>query len=84
VPQPQARRRLLILLQKHAASTGGRRVLRGPAKELFEAFKIVKLEKHLTIKEGAEAALGTFGTRAETRRYALDEQALKAPGADTT
>ena len=73
MPQPQARRRLLILLQKHAVSTGGRRVLCGVAKELFEVFTIAKLEKLLTIKEGAEAALGTFGIHAETRRYALDE-----------
>ena len=73
VPQPQARHRLLVLLQKHAASTGGRRVLCGVAKELFEVFTIAKLEKLLTIREGAEAALGTFGIHAETRRYALDE-----------
>ena len=73
VPQPQARRRLLILLQKHAVSTGGRRILCGIAKELFEVFTIAKLEKPLTIQEGAEAALGTFGIHAETRGYALDE-----------
>ena len=63
----------LILLQKHAASTGGRTILCGIAKEVFEVFTIAKLEKLLTIKEGAEAALGTFGIHAETRGYALDE-----------
>ena len=48
-------------------------ILCGIAKELFEVLKIAKLEKLLTSKEGAEAALGTFGIHAETRRYALDE-----------
>ena len=48
-------------------------ILCGIAKELFEVFTIAKLEKLLTIKEAAEAALGTFGIHAETRGYALDE-----------
>ncbi len=66
----------LILLQKAVASAKGRVVLCGIAKEIFEVFKITKLDKVFTIKEDAKAALKVFGVNAEevTVRQRLDEE----------
>jgi anti-sigma B factor antagonist len=63
----------LILLQKRAVSTGGRMVLCGIAKEIFEVFKITKLDKLFNIKEDAKAALKVFGVSAENRRQRLED-----------
>jgi anti-sigma B factor antagonist len=66
----------LILLQKKAASTKGRLVLCAIAKEIFEVFKITKLDKVFTVKEDAKAALKMFGVNADevTVRQRLDEE----------
>jgi anti-sigma B factor antagonist len=66
----------LILLQKNVASTKGRVVLCGIAKEIFEVFKITKLDKVFTVKEDAKAALKVFGVSAEgvTVRQRLDDE----------
>ena len=65
----------LILLQKSAASAKGRLVLCAIAKEIFEVFKITKLDKVFTVKEDAKAALKMFGVSSEdvTVRQRLDE-----------
>lgn len=65
----------LILLQKKLASAKGRLVLCGIAKEIFEVFKITKLDKVFTIKEDEAAALATWGVRAEdrNRRQSLED-----------
>ena len=66
----------LILLQKKVASAGGRLVLCGIAKEIFEVFKITKLDKVFTIKEDVKGALKVFGVSAEdvTVRQRLDDE----------
>ena len=65
----------LILLQKKVASTKGRLVLCAIAKEIFEVFKITKLDKVFTITEDAKAALKVFGVNADevSVRQRLDE-----------
>jgi len=66
----------LILLQKKVTSTGGRVVMCGIAKEIFEVFKITKLDKVFTVKEDAKAALKVFGVSADdvNVRQRLDEE----------
>jgi anti-sigma B factor antagonist len=66
----------LILLQKKAAATKGRLVLCAIAKEIFEVFKITKLDKVFTVKEDAKAALKMFGVNADevSVRQRLDEE----------
>jgi anti-sigma B factor antagonist len=66
----------LILLQKSVAATKGRVILCGIAKEIFEVFRITKLDKVFTIKEDAKAALKVFGVSAEDVkvRQRLDEE----------
>jgi anti-anti-sigma factor len=65
----------LILLQKKVASAKGRLVLCAIAREIFEVFKITKLDKVFTIKEDAKAALKVFGVNADevSVRQRLDE-----------
>ncbi len=65
----------LILLQKKVASTKGRLVLCAIAKEIFEVFKITKLDKVFTITEDAKAALKVFGVNADevSVRQRLDD-----------
>ena len=66
----------LILLQKKSAAAKGRLVLCAIAKEIFEVFKITKLDKVFTIKEDAKAALKMFGINADevAVRQRLDEE----------
>jgi anti-sigma B factor antagonist len=66
----------LILLQKKAAAAKGRLVLCAIAKEIFEVFKITKLDKVFTVKEDAKAALKMFGINADevSVRQRLDEE----------
>ena len=65
----------LILLQKGVAATKGRLILCGVAKEIFEVFKITKLDKVFTVKDDAKAALKVFGVSADdvNVRQRLDE-----------
>lgn len=66
----------LILLQKAVASTKGRVVLCSIDKEIFEVFRITKLDKVFTVKEDAKAALKVFGVNADevSVRQRLDEE----------
>jgi anti-sigma B factor antagonist len=66
----------LVLLQKKVAATKGRMILCAIAKEIFEVFKITKLDKVFTVKEDAKAALKAYGVSAEDVkvRQRLDEE----------
>jgi anti-sigma B factor antagonist len=66
----------LVLLNKNVASSKGRLVLCGIAKEIFEVFKITKLDRVFTIKDDAKAALKVFGINADDVqvRQRLDEE----------
>ncbi len=66
----------LVLLHKKVASAKGRLLLCGIAKEIFEVFKITKLDKVFTVKEDAKAALKVFGVNADevSVRQRLDEE----------
>jgi anti-sigma B factor antagonist len=66
----------LVLLHKKVAPAKGLLLLCGIAKEIFEVFKITKLDKVFTIKEDVKAALKVFGVSAEDVkvRQRLDEE----------
>jgi anti-anti-sigma factor len=56
----------LMLTHKKLRSAGGRVILCGIAEDIFEVFKITKLDAFFTIEPDVEAALAAFGVRLES------------------
>jgi anti-sigma B factor antagonist len=63
----------LILAHKKLSTGGGRMIMCGIAREIFEVFKITKLDKTFTIKPDVESALGAFAVDPERRRASLED-----------